>query len=313
MKNIKKLLSIMIIALLVVTSVPVQADAAVKISATKKTLTVGKSATIKIMGAKKPVKWSVSNGHIRITGRSNSYAVIKAVSKGTSTLKAKCGKKTYKCKVSVKASNTSTNSQKVNFKPEEAKKSMEIEEIEANNTLFVKVKSGYEYATDISAKCTFYDSSGNPVDYDSDSVPFLEKGHACFLEFSLPSVSYSKYNIEYEYSEGMEYLYHLSVIDGLSLSTNYVEDEYSSYIMLQISNSGKEECYYCEVATIYYGANGEILDITKESIGKISSGSSATEKSYTPYDKETYEDIKYDHYESFITYAYHLGEAGETH
>ena len=78
--------------------------------------------------------------------------------------------------------------------------------------------------------------------------------------------------------------------------------------MLQVSNSGKVECSYCEVAIVYYDSNGKILDIRMEPIGEIPSGSSNTEKAYTPYDRNTYEDIVYDHYDAFITYAYHLGK-----
>lgn len=89
----------MVVALLVVTAIPIQAEAAVKLNVTKKTLTVGKSATIRITGAKKAVKWSVSNSHIRITQKNKKSATIKAISEGISYLKAKTGKKTYICSV----------------------------------------------------------------------------------------------------------------------------------------------------------------------------------------------------------------------
>ena len=123
------------------------------------------------------------------------------------------------------------------------------------------------------------------------------------MEFYLPSVKYSNYKIEYTYSEGLKWFYHSSVIKNLSLSKNYVGDEYNPYIMLQVSNSGNKECYFCEVAVVYYNKDNKVIDVNTETIGKISSGSSATEKSYIPYDRNTYENISYDHYEAFITYA----------
>lgn len=312
MKN-KRVVSLLMAVILMITLLPVTpVNAKVKLNTTSRELEVGKTAIISISGAKS-VKWSVNNNHIRIVNKSNSYAKIKGISKGISFLKAKVGKKMYKCKITVKLSTTSANNDKVNFNSQKAKQSIDTEEIIANKKLFVKVESDYKYATDVSAKCTFYNSSGKPVDYSDDSISFLEKGHTGFLEFSLPDVEYSYYDIVYEYSEGLKYLYHLSVIKNLSLSTNYVEDEYNPYIMLQVSNSGKEECYRCEVAIVFYDEYGEILDVSLEPVGKISSGSSETKKAYMPYDRDTYEDIKYSNYEAFITYAYHLGKAGETH
>lgn len=314
MRN-KRMSSLFIIMVLIFSLLPAMPiNAKVKLNTTYKTLNIGKTATIKISGTKKNVNWSVSNSHIRITKQTKTYAKIKGMSKGTSYLKAKVGSKTYKCKVVVKVTSTPTNNNvKSNFDPKKAKSSMNIDRFIANKSLFVRIKSNYKYATNISAKCTFYDSNGKPVDYSNDTISFLEKGHTCFLEFSLPDASFSRYEIKYEYSEGLEYFYHLSVIKNLSLSTNYVEDEYSPYIMLQVSNSGKEECYHCEVAVVYYDVDENIIDVKLETIGKIPSGSSETKKAYTPYDKKTYDDLAYDHYEAFITYAYHLGKAGETH
>ncbi len=102
MKNkFKKLLSIIMIACLILCVVPAEkADAAVKLSTTQSMVGVGRNLTIKIAGADS-VKWSVTNGHIKITHKTDSYARIKGVSAGTSYLKAKTNGKTYKCKIIV--------------------------------------------------------------------------------------------------------------------------------------------------------------------------------------------------------------------
>lgn len=93
-----------LIAFLVLLLLPIDANAAskVKLSATKKTVTVGKTIKISLKNNKKKVKWSVSNSKIKIVKKTNEYVKIKAVKKGTATLKAKVGKKTYKCKITVK-------------------------------------------------------------------------------------------------------------------------------------------------------------------------------------------------------------------
>ena len=123
MKN-KKITSLILVFALMLSLFPsVSASAKAKLSATSKTLTVGKTATIKITGSKS-AKWYVSNGKIRIVKSTKTYAKIKAVSKGTSYLKAKVGNKTYKCKITIIVSNSNSNNTKVNFDSKKAKKSI---------------------------------------------------------------------------------------------------------------------------------------------------------------------------------------------
>lgn len=101
MKNIKKTGTILffVIALLALSSQSVEAKGKVKISPTKKTISVGQTTTIKLKNSSKKVKWSTSNKKIKIVSKSKKQAKIKGVSKGTSYLKARVGKKTYKCKI----------------------------------------------------------------------------------------------------------------------------------------------------------------------------------------------------------------------
>lgn len=169
MKNIKKLLSIMVIALLVVTSIPIKAEAAVKISATKKTLTVGKSATIKITGTKKSVKWSVSNEHIRITKKTKKSAKIKAVSSGISYLYAKQGKKTYSCMVFVKEKSSTTQvTPKPTDKPEENEdyvSDFSISQKEIYNGNGVSISTGNVEKTSKGVSIEFICLSNSDKDY----------------------------------------------------------------------------------------------------------------------------------------------------
>ena len=101
MKN-KRFVSVILTLAMILSFLPnVQASAKVKLSATSKTLYVGKSTTIKISGAKS-VKWSVSNSKIRIIKKTKSYAKVKGISEGTATLNAKVNGVTYKCTFNIK-------------------------------------------------------------------------------------------------------------------------------------------------------------------------------------------------------------------
>lgn len=104
LEKAKVLLTMAIITFSLLTLFPstVNANGKIKMDATKKTINVGGSCTVKLMNNKKKAKWSVSNKNIKIVSQNNKQAIIKGVKKGTSCLNAKIGKKTYKCKITVK-------------------------------------------------------------------------------------------------------------------------------------------------------------------------------------------------------------------
>lgn len=74
--------------------------AAPALSAKKITLEVGKSATLKVKHAKGKIKWSSGNKKIAMV---NKKGKVSAKKKGTATITARTGKKTLKCKVTVRA------------------------------------------------------------------------------------------------------------------------------------------------------------------------------------------------------------------
>ena len=74
--------------------------AKVKLNKTKLTLTQGKKYRLKVKGTKKKVKWSSTKKSVATV---NKKGVVTAKKKGTAYIKAKVGKKTYKCKVTVKS------------------------------------------------------------------------------------------------------------------------------------------------------------------------------------------------------------------
>lgn len=277
----------------------------------KVTVNVGSTKTVKLKGNKSPfASWSVSNGKIRIVKMSKNSVKIKGMKKGTAYLSVTTSSRTAKCKVNVKLKkqkNSDSTSKNGKFDAKKAKENITRETFVANGYLYSKLESDYKVPTSISAKCTFYNENGAAVDYDSDSIGYLEGGYVGYLEFSLPSQTYSTYKIEYEYTEGMKYFYHSSLIDDLSLTTNYVKDDYGDYLMITVTNGSNKDCYYCEVVTVYYDDNGDPVSVSKNSLGDIKPGSSDTQKSSIPYDRDTYEKMYYAYYETNISYAYHMG------
>lgn len=108
MRNLKKFTKVFALALALTMTVPVGMPAAnavvaeaaaVKLSAAKKTLTVGKTYTLKMQGTKKKVTWKTSKKTVATV---NSKGKVTAKKAGTATITAKVGSKSYKCKITVK-------------------------------------------------------------------------------------------------------------------------------------------------------------------------------------------------------------------
>ena len=78
--------------------IEVQATSKVKLNKTKIVLIKGQTYTLKVQNTKKKVKWSSSKKSIATV---NSQGKVTAKEKGTATISAKVGSKTYKCKVTV--------------------------------------------------------------------------------------------------------------------------------------------------------------------------------------------------------------------
>lgn len=308
MSKRKAILSLfLLLSLLVINGTTTYAAKKTKLSATKKTVNVGDTATIKLLNNSKTVKWQTSNKNIKITKKSKKQAKIKALKKGKSVLRAKVGSKTYKCNITIKASNSTSNSNEDNFNEKDARKNITNETFKANGYVITKSTSNYDCPTQINAKCTFYDGLGNAVDYHSDSVGFIEKGHTCYLKFREPTVEYTRYEVEYEYIQGMKYFYHKSVIDKISITENLIKSDSDNYIMITATNANPYDCYYLEVAVIYYDENNNIIDVDLASLSP-KANSSETQKIYAPYDRNTYKDLEYSRYEVGLTYGYHLGK-----
>lgn len=101
----KKVLSmLMTFIILFSMALPANAEAAVKISKTSLTLTVGNSATLKITGTTKEVKWSTSKKSVATVSKGK----VTAKKAGSATITGTVEGKKYTCKVKVVDKKTSS-------------------------------------------------------------------------------------------------------------------------------------------------------------------------------------------------------------
>lgn len=105
-----KMLGLVLAGSMVIGMTSPVADAAAKMSLSKKkiTITQGEKVTLKVKKAKKKVKWSVTKGKkvIKLSKKKKASVVITGKKAGKAVVTAKAGKKKLTCKVTVKAANT---------------------------------------------------------------------------------------------------------------------------------------------------------------------------------------------------------------
>lgn len=110
---IRKMLSLMIICSMTFVSLglaafagPVSAASKTELSKKSVTLTKGGTKTIRLKNAGKKVVWKSSNKKVvkivKKEGKYKSKVTVRGLKKGKATITAKVGKKSYKCKVTVK-------------------------------------------------------------------------------------------------------------------------------------------------------------------------------------------------------------------
>lgn len=107
---IRKWLPWILVLLLLVTAMPQQAQAAIKINKNSVSVYVNQTVTLKVSGTKAKVTWTSSNKKIATV---SSKGLVKGVKKGTATIRAKVSNKTLKCKVTVKKSPAAKKGNKV--------------------------------------------------------------------------------------------------------------------------------------------------------------------------------------------------------
>ena len=242
MKNIKKLLSIMIIALMVSTTIPIQAEAAVKISATKKTMYVGDTITLKVSGTKKKVTWSSNRTTVATVTKKGK---VLAKSEGVTTITAKVGQKSLKCKITVKERDYSD---KVKILSEYTLP----DGIGWYTRHFMVVKNTSDVTVDISTSSIAYASDGAMVAADEASEFAIGAGCTTIIyEAFETSTEISYYKTEIKAKESK---YYKSVIQDLSYTKNDIEDG----AIFQVKNNGNYAAKFVEGYALFF-LNGKLV------------------------------------------------------
>ena len=105
MKRWKKF-SVILLAMIMALAMAVPASAAtVKINKTKVTICTGQTMQLKMVGTKAKPKWFSNSRNVIV----NSAGKVAAKARGTATITAKIGKRSYRCLVTVEAPRISSS------------------------------------------------------------------------------------------------------------------------------------------------------------------------------------------------------------
>ena len=107
----KSMLMILMVMLICVFAMPVSASAA-KMNKKSATMYTGKTLQLKVTGTSKKAVWSSNKKSV---AKVDQNGKITAVKKGSAVIRAKIGKKTYQCKVTVKQRATSVSLNKSSY------------------------------------------------------------------------------------------------------------------------------------------------------------------------------------------------------
>lgn len=289
MKNVKKVLAIMLVIMLAVVAVPIKTQAAVMINVTNKTMNVGEKTTLKVYGATSKVKWSSSNKKVATVSKSGK---VTAKQSGTATISAKVNKKTLKCKITVK----------VKFSATEATKNISCTLKDTGSGVVAILKNNNKITVSMTAKLAYY-SNGAILDTASETNFAFESGKECALFFHAPydsdysKVGYDDYKITMSVKEGSS-----SLICGsgkITVTSNVGADNVSA----EVENASGKDLEYINISAVFYDSSGKAIGFDERFVNCKTSGSIDYTSFDFPYDKE-YNTITPDSYEIYVNYAY---------
>lgn len=311
MKNIKKIIVPIFFLLLVLSISPVQSNAAVKISAKKKTLTVGKSVTLKIKGTKKKVRWSSSNKKVATV---SSKGKVKAKKVGKVTITAKVKKKKYKCKINVKSkkvnkkktpiSNNNNNSNdKDKFSASDALKNISYKLLDTGNGVIAIMKNNNSVTVSITPKMVYYKNGSMISTVNGGDNNAFEPGTECAITFLGPMdgnydyVSYDNYKLSMSIEKGSENL--VLGVKKISVSSQFGSDN----VTAEFTNNSGKSLEFIYAVCVFYDENKKAIGYSEKYIDCKTPGSVDYAAFDFPYDDE-YNTITPDSHKIYINKAY---------
>ena len=254
MRNTKKLLVAIGLAFAVlVSSMPIQnADgkqivaqaATIKLSRKTINLKVGETANLKVSGTKKKVKWSSGNKYVVSVTKKGK---VLAVGEGTAYVKAKIGKKSLSCKVTVVSS----------FNASQAKKNISIEYQDSGHGVAAILKNNNKVTVDLDAKLVYY-RNGKMLDSKSDCNRAFESGKECVLYFDAPSdsdyndVSYDNYKMSLSVDEATS-----AVCDVRNIMVQ--SDIGADNVTVEATNDSGKDFSFVKISCVMYDASGNLI------------------------------------------------------
>lgn len=253
-----------------------------KLNAKELDLQVDQLGFLELQGAKGNVTWKSSNPSIVKV----SNGVVLAVKNGKAKITATYQKKKYTCNVTVKKK----------FSEKEALKKLSISKKEQEDLIAFKIKNNYIHGMSVYVEVLFYDKSGNIIEIQEDSSQYLNIGKETMLVIWKP-FSYDDKIVDYSYYEckwSVENAYLSNNVKEISCSYNFGNNN----IILEIKNKSDYEVQSEITMIMYY--NGEIVGNYSRSIFFDPKQVIYDEIDY-PYSRYTYEDIKPDKIEIYIS------------
>lgn len=253
-----------------------------KLSSTKLEMEVDQLGFLELQNAKGKITWKSSNNSIVKV----SNGILLGIKPGTAKITATYKKKKYTCTVIVKKM----------FSEKEALKNLSISKKEQEDLIAFKIKNNYIHGMRAYVEVLFYDKNGKIIEIQEDSSQCLNSGRETMLVVWKPYsgngeiLNYSYY--ECKWSAANEYL--SNDVKNISCSYNFGNDN----IILEIRNGSEYEVRSEITMIMYY--NGEIVDKYSRDI-LFNPKQVIYDEVDLPYSWVTYEDIKPDKIEIYIS------------
>lgn len=251
-----------------------------KLNTTDITITENITKKLKVFGTKAKVKWTSNNKKIATV---STDGAVKGIKKGTTYINAKVGKKTLKCKVTVKEKEIPLSNQKISYELKDTGKGI-VAIMTNNNTKPVR----------IDAKMVFF-KAGKMVGTSSDNCSYLAPNQTTVAHF------YS-YDVKREYDD---YKLNVSVAEPFREGTNkikIVSDKTDNNVTAEVTNNSGRQLDFIHLAIIYYDQDENAIGFENRYAHCNDIDSTDYVTFNFPYD-ENYNTIIPDSYKIYLKYA----------